>query len=514
MLALWFPWLPSERILRGRMGRAWRCAAPPSRARAPLVIGRSEGNAQRVFAVDEQAAALGLRPGLALADARAMHPAAEFVEADEAADRRLLTEVADWCDRYTPLVAMCGADGLFLDISGCAHLFGGERGMIDDLLERLLRQGFRARGALASTPGMAWAAARFLDRAAVAPGHEADALLPMPLAALRLDPLVRAGLEGVGLRTVGAILNAPRAPLTRRFGPSLLMRLDQALGRVEEAVSPRLPVAPLSVERRLAEPIVATEDVERLAMLLASRLKGDLERRDEGARRLELALFRVDGAVLRLGVGASRPIREPGPIVKLFREKLAAVGDLDAQCGFELVRLSVLEASPFAQVQGDLAGDGQDGDAGLALFADRVRARLGDEALAVFMPVESHLPERAAVCVPFADRPEAGGEPPPAPLPERPVRLLANPEPVEVALAEIPEGPPRQFRWRRVLHHVARAEGPERIAPEWWHDEPDAPIRDYFRIEDGDGRRFWLFRQGLYGSAPPLPRWFLHGVFA
>ncbi|MFC6490627.1 DUF6504 family protein, partial [Nitratireductor sp. GCM10026969] len=311
-------------------------------------------------------------------------------------------------------------------------------------------------------------------------------------------------------------------PLARRFGAGLLTRLDQALGRAEEAISPRLPVPPLSAERQLAEPMVSTDGIEVLAHTLAVTLKQDLERRGEGADALQLSLFRVDGAVHRYVVRTSLPVREPAIIRRLFRERLAAVEDeIDTGYGFELVRLSVLEASPFAIAQTDLAGEGAGDEEGLAFFADRVQARLGGNGLVRPVPVESHIPERAVRMVPFtacekALLREKEGAPsaqvPPGP--ERPIRLFANPEPVEVIAAEVPEGPPLHFRWRRAMYHVARVEGPERIAPEWWREPEDAPTRDYFRVEDAEGRRYWLYRQGLYGATEGMPRWFMHGIFA
>src|SRR5690606_33030888 len=260
------------------------------------------------------------------------------------------------------------------------------------IVARLLEQGFCARAGVASTPGTAWAAARFPGPAVVAPGAEAEALAPMPLAALRLDPAVRGRLEGVGLHDVGALLGAPRAPLARRFGAGLMLRLDQALGRLEEAVSPRLPVPPLSVERHLAEPVAMVGHVEELVLLLGRSLKAELERRGEGARTLQLVLFRVDGAVRRLAVGLSRPLREPALMQRLFRERLAGeAGTLDPGCGYELVRLSALATAPFAQEQADLAGAGRGEEEDVALFVDRVRARLGEAALLRPEPAGSHI---------------------------------------------------------------------------------------------------------------------------
>jgi protein ImuB len=520
ILALWFPHLASDRIFRQRLGRSWRSVLPGRRP--PLIISHRENNTQRIAALDEQAEALRLKRGMGIADARAMYPSVEIIESEPAADRKLLESLADWCDRYTPLVTIEEPDGLFLDITGCVHLFGGERPMLDDILARLFQQGFHARAGLASTPGAAWAAARFLGSGIIEPGKEDELLAPLPLSALRIDPAVRIGLESVGLRTAGAVMAAPRAPLARRFGKQLLARLDQALGRIEEAISPRLPVPPLSVERHLVEPIVLTEDIKILTGLLAATLKKDLERRGEGARILQLALFRVDGAVCRIMIGTSRPLREPSLMERLFHEKLAALeGNIDVGYGFELVRLSALSVAHFEMEQTDLAGGAGDDSEALALFADRIRARLGEHAVLKPVPVESHIPERAITMVPFVeasgkDRSMKERQATLARLgePERPVRLFLYPEPVEVAATEIPEGPPLLFRWRRVMHRVIRSEGPERISPEWWHEEKDAPTRDYFRVEDGDGRRYWLYRQGLYETSRETPRWFMHGIFA
>lgn len=491
------------------------------------MVSHRDRNAQRISALDERAEALHLKRGMGIADARAMHPSIDIVEADPEADRRLLEGLADWCDRYTPLVALDGADGLFLDVTGCTHLFGGERAMLDDILSRFFHQGFDVRAGLAATPGAAWAAARFSGDLIVASGEEDALLAPLPLAVLRIDPDIRASLESVGLRTAGAVMAAPRAPLARRFGATLLLRLDQALGRLDEAVSPRLPVAPLSVERHLAEPVMLTDEIERLVRLLATTLKSDLERRGEGARTLALLLFRVDGAVSRIAVGTSRPLREPLLIQRLFHERLAALEqDIDAGYGFDLVRLSVLSAAAFDMQQADLTGEAEDDGADIALFADRIRARLGDGAVLQPVAVDSHLPERAVATLPFTEAPQRTTPPKkpermkaPATIfrPERPIRLFRSPEPIEVPATELPEGPPMNFRWRRALYRVARAEGPERIAPEWWRqqqDQEDALTRDYFRIEDSDGRRYWLYRQGLYGTGQPAPRWFMHGVFA
>ena len=486
------------------------------------MISHREKNTQRIAALDERAEALMLKCGMGIADARAMYPSIEIIEADPEADRRLIDALADWCDRYTPLVALDGMDGMFLDITGCASLFGGERAMLDDIVSRFFGQGFDVRAALASTPGAAWAAARFASEALIIePGEEQLFLDKLPLAALRLDPDTRASLESVGLRSVGSLTSAPRAPLSRRFGKMLLLRLDQAFGRIEEAISPRMPVAPLSVERHLAEPIGQLEEIERLVLLLATSLKQDLERRGEGARALELLLFRVDGAVSRISVGASVPVREPRSIGKLFHERLAALEtSIDVGYGFDLVRLSVFAAAHYERTQADLGGETVSDGEDVAMFADRVRARLGRDAILKPMFIESHLPERAVMLVPF-DGPslQKGAQPADEDRPqhrclERPQRLFCHPEPIDVPVTQVPEGAPPHFRWRRALHQVARSEGPERLAPEWWRQKEQAETRDYYRVEDTDGRRYWLYREGLYGESASSPRWYLHGLSA
>lgn len=462
-----------------------------------------------------------------------MRPGIEVVDANPVADRRLLEALADWCDRYTPLVALDGDEGLFLDITGCAHLFGGEQELLGDSLARFQLQGFEVRAAVASTAGAAWAASRYASGSVIPLGGEADFLSPLPLAALRLDDVIRHGLESVGLRTAGAIMSAPRAPLVRRFGKALTLRLDQALGHVEEAISPRLAVPALIVERHFPEPIALLDDIEALVAVLSRQLKADLERRGEGAERLQLQLFHADGDVSRITITSSRPLRDPKLIQKLFHEKLAvAVTRIDPGYGFDLVRLAVMSADRFDDKQATLGDIENDREGDFALFADRVRARLGEHAVAAPQMVESHWPERAAPLAPLGSVPRpynawryssphrSGREMVRSPderalidlLPARPIRLLTA-EQIEVTAAEIPEGPPGRFRWRSVSYRIVGAEGPERIAPEWWRTTELAETRDYFRVEDEAGRRYWLYREGRYGAERP-PRWYMQGMFA
>ncbi len=474
----------------------------------------------RITALDETSETFGLRVGQGLAEARAICASLDVIEADPGADRALLDAVADWCDRYTPLVALDGDDGLMLDITGCAHLFGGEERLVEDVDRRLTAFGLAVHIAVGPTPGLARACSRFGGPRAVAASEAATALAPLPIAALRLEPQTVMDLARVGLKTVSDLLAAPRPPITRRFGRGPILRLDQALGREGEPISPRRHLPLLSAERRLAEPIMTEDQVLDLAGRLAGGLKTSLEARGEGGRLFELLVFRVDGRVFRIEVGASAPLRDTARIRALFEERLSVLhDDLDAGFGFELVRLNVLLSETYDTTQPELAGE-EDNREDLTRFLDQVSARLGERALRLPVPLASHWPERATMHAPATDAlkaldlPSTRTEVTERPVRGlRPLRLLDRPEEVEV-MSAVPDGPPASFRWRRVQRRILRAEGPERLAPEWWVDGEDAPPRDYFRIEDTDGQRFWLYRQGLYERRTVTPTWFLQGFFA
>ncbi|HEX2215346.1 MAG TPA: DNA polymerase Y family protein [Xanthobacteraceae bacterium] len=518
ILSLWL-----ERLSTDRVTRQWRDSEEreTSAAARPLVVTGKRGNAERLVAINEAGERLGLRIGLALAEARAMHPALMAVEEDVQADARLLAAIADWCQRYTPLVALDPPDGILLDIGGCAHLFGGEQELRDDLVGRMTRFGFAVCASVADTIGAAWAAARFASTDIVLSGGERALLAPLPLAALRLPEDAVAVLARVGLKRIGDVIDLPRSPLAARFGDDLLRQLDRALGREREPLNPRLPVPPYFAEQRFAEPIAREEDVLAITARLAARLRAMLEQRGEGARRIELGLFRTDGAVQRVTAGTSRPVRDPQEIRALFVERLAALADeLDPGFGFDLARLSVLAAEPLPAEQIGLGKIEHAAD--LDRLTDQLAARLGAHRVSRLVAYDSHIPELAAAALP-AQWDAAKAAPSwdafrrfraAVDLSARPLRLLMKPEPIE-AMATVPDGPPVWFRWRRAVHKVAAAEGPERIEGAWWSEE-GGPARDYFRVEDSAGHRFWVFRTGLYGDsdrAVPLP-WFMHGLFA
>jgi protein ImuB len=497
-----------------------------SRSASILITYAKRGNVEALSAVNETAEQRGLKTGLALAEARAMHPDLIAVPEDAAGDAHLLSAIADWCGLYTPLVALEPPDGLLLDIGGCAHLFGGEAALLNDVTTRLTRFGFAVHAAIADTIGAAWAASHFSSAHNIASGDERALLAPLPLAALRLPADTIAVLRRVGLKRIGDIIDLLRAPLTARFGAQVLQQLDRALGREREPLTPRLPVPPYFTEQRFAEPIAIEEDILAITHRLAGRLRKMLEARGEGACRIELSLFRTDGAVFRLAVGTSRPTRSADAIRNLFVERLAALADpLDPGFGFDLVRLAVLASAPIANEQIAFQQNGNDAD--LAHLIDRLSTRFGASRVVQLTAQDSHLPELASVAVSFqrADKDVAAGwdsfrhHREQVELAPRPLRLLAKPEPIE-AVAPLPDGPPLRFRWRRAVHTVAKADGPERIENSWWNEKPNIrAMDDYFAVEDSDGRRFWMFRRTINAEDEneddrPSMHWFMHGLFA
>jgi protein ImuB len=504
-LSVWLRRLSTDRIER-------RSPAPDD---IPLIAVEPVKSAVRICTLNDAAAVLGLKAGMPLADARAMFPSIKVQDVDRQADLALLEAIADWCCRYTPLVGLDPSDGLMLDISGCAHLFGGERPLGRDILSRLERQGLHAEIGLADTVGCAWAVARYHKTKLVPKNAMRQLLLPLPLAALRLNREIVSELALAGLKRVADIIDCPRAPLAARFGEGLVRRLDQALGHEDESITPRLPPPSYVAERRFPGPIVLEADVLGTIEQLAHELGRLLEQHGQGARLLETALFRVDGKVHRIKAGTAEALRDPECIRRLFVERLAAVGDeCDPGFGYDVVRLSVLACERLDPAQNGLAG--QDYQTELAHLVDRLSARFGPKRLTRPVPRNTHIPELAVATIPA----QIAQEPFPTAsfeqdslAPVRPLRLFSRPEEIE-AIAEVPDGPPVRFRWRHRLYELAAVEGPERIGMEWWRGSKDhALTRDYFRVESRQGLRAWLYREGLY-EAGNRPRWFLHGLFA
>ena len=477
----------------------------------PHAVAAAGPGGLRLVAVDEQARALGLRPGDLLGRVRArigvplrVHPA------DPDADAQALARLCRWAMRYAPIVAPFGSaeggHGLFIDIEGADHLLGGEAALLEDLATRLARSRVPARIALADTPGAAFALALFGRESPilVPPGESEPHLAVLPVEALRLDADVAAGLRRLGLRRIGDVEALPRAGLARRFGLAPLLRLDQAFGRRPEPLSPLDEERTFSAARGFLDPIGRQSDVVAAARALMEEIAPRLERAGLGALGLRMTLHRVDGAVRSLDLGLSRPERCPDRIATLVGLRLDRLGaGLDAGFGFETVDIAVTSAEPMVARQADFGGAGA-GER-VAGLADILAQRIGRRLMRL-TPRESHIPERAEGIVSFVATPL----PYPAYLPARPLVLFARSEAAQDVFATAPDGPPHRFRWRAREYRVARAEGPERIAPEWWREQ--AEPRDYYRIECEAGRRLWLYRYGAHGPDRPAA-WFVHGMF-
>jgi protein ImuB len=535
-LAVCLPWLPAERLARQQQ------SAPPE----PLILVANDRGRQVIRATCAGAAAEGLHPGLALADARAVLPQVRVAPHDAAGDAACLDWLADGATRWSPMAAAAPPHGLLIDITGCAHLFGGEASLIADVITRLERLGFSARHAIARTPAAAMALARF----------GAARVADLPLAALSdLEP-VQIALRRAGLKRVGEVAGLPRAAIAARFGEPLVAALDALIEAVPQPLDPRLPVADIVAQQRFAQPIATTDAVRATLEKLLLRCAVQLGARGLGGRLFALALYRADGHVAHVAVETAEPQRDSAVLLRLFDERIAALNDpLDPGFGYDLVRLAVPVTHRLDETQLGLEG-GQLAETQLAELVDRLTARLGRGRIRRLARADTHIPEQASFDLPMTDSlplvgratrrepsgvgvahsnantptpgracgaslalPTRGREldwpsPPPGEPPARPIRLFDPPQPIEV-LAEVPDGPPRRFRWRAQVHDVTAHEGPERIAAEWWRRKDGAGLtRDYWRVEAADGRRYWLFRHGLYERETGAPRWYLHGLFA
>ena len=454
-------------------------------------------------------------------DARAVAPHILFEEIDRKADARALEKLGAWLVRFSPRVALDGADAVVMETTGCDHLFGGETEMAAMLTRRLKLNGYSARIALASTPGAAWALAHYAasEAAAILPdGEEREGLKDLPVAALRLSEDAARLLRRFGLTRIGQLYGLDRKALARRFSSraaadAVVLRLDQALGRRPEPLTPLFPEPDWSVSLNCPELIASTEGVQHALADLAPRLCAQLDAHGAGARDFVLSAFRADGGSSRIAVAAARPVRDPAHILRLFGER---IDQIDPGLGVDLFMLDGFRAEGMAEgsapLSAELAGEEHD-PAALARLADRLAARLGEGAVRVSHFSDSHIPERAESLNAFDG--DVTEPPNLAMQGARPLRLLEPPEHVEV-LAQLPDGPPARFIWRRVPRRIARADGPERIAPEWWKlSEKNARARDYYRVEDDDGRRYWIYRDGLYDdNRGGPPQWYVHGLFA
>jgi protein ImuB len=538
VLSIWLPYLAIERWAKSS-------DSPPD---APVVLTVEGTHGLIIHAVTKTAAEHGAQPGARLTDARALDPTLIAVPADPEGDTALVEKLARWAGRWSPLVEVDG-DGLRLDVTGVAHLFSGERGLVRDIQRRFGHIGLTTRIAIAPTAAAAWALARHNlspqrgegGSPCPFPAGERDLmaqLSPIHVSALRLDPDTVRTLERLGLKTIGALIGVTRLALARRFrgAEDVVDALDRALGRKAEpltaaSINPP-PRALLKLEEPATHPEAANQALERLIPALVH----ELEQRRLGARKLSLIGYRVDGSTAVASVATAIPSREPKHLQRLLVDKAAT---LNPEFGFDAFALQADWTESLGAAQESLVEE-PSGEREMARLIDRLTVKLGPRAVRRPQAEESHLPERAngwVSAVASSPSPLCGGgrEPrsggrkrgghiirplSPLSLPQRgeglfnrPQRLLDRPEAIDVIYAT-PEGMPRRFMWRRAVHDITRVEGPERIAPEWWRQPSSARLRDYYRVEDAQGRRYWIYREGLLDDGRGgLPTWFIHGLF-
>ena len=486
ILSLWLPRFASSLSLRRR----------PAAGGFALIA--KERGADRLVCLNNEAEARGLRRGMGLADARALVPDLLTRPADPMGEAQAMEALRRWATRYCPWVAVDGADGLVLDITGAAHLIGGEAALLDDLTARLARMGFATRAAIADTRGAAWAVARYGQEGIVPQGTMSPRLMPLPLAALRLDTTTLGGLERLGLRIIRDLTQIQRAGLVRRFGTAPLLRLDQALGAVPEPVAPTPEQPVFAVRLSLPEPIGLMGDIQAGLGRLLERLCDHLRGAEKGARRLLLELSRVDGQAIRLEIGLARAMRDPAPMAQLFARALEG---MDVGFGIERMRLSavLVEALPVQQITTTGAKAQDDLDDLLTRLCNRV----GFDHVLRYLPADSNIPEKAFSIAPAAYSAPARDWTSAAP--QRPLKIFA-PEPI----AGTGRAVPSRFKWRGLWWRVVATSGPERISPEWWLDDPAwrTGLRDYWRVQTDRGARLWLYH------TPQRDGWCVQGEFA
>jgi len=503
-LAVWFPFLPTER-------REW-VRPVEERPDTPLVLIDKVGGTLRLAAVDANALAEGVSPGMTLADARARLPELRAEPYEPGADAGLLARLLEDLGRFTPMAALDASHGLILDVTGCSHLFGGELELGRAVRARTTRLGLTTRLALAGTPQAARALCRFGPGGMFNADSAKRAIRGLSVVALEIPERDAQALRRAGLKTIGEVAERPRASLAARFGATLTTHLDRLLELEDARITPYRPSVPITADRVLLEPITEDAHVETVLSDLLIEVCGLLERSGLGARVLRLRLFRVDDGVRWVEARSARPTRDPVMIARLFRERMTAKAEaLDPGFGFDHLRLEVVRSETLPTEQATFDPRPSQSQA-LGDLTDRLAAKLGEDAVMRIEAVDSHLPERAARWCPtsqaLVNKPNEAARPS-CSRPVRPLRIFDPPQLIE-ATALAPDSPPARFRWRRVDHRVVSSEGPERIEGEWWRRRER--VRDYYRIEDTDGRRFWVFRAGRFGEEPP-PRWYLHGLF-
>lgn len=495
-ITIWFRYLTTD----------WLALRKPELKQAPLVLAATDHSRLVVMATNPAGSKHGITPGMPVADAKAIVPDLQVIPYNPDLPGKLLKALGEWCIRYTPVLSVDLPDGLILDVSGCTHLWGGERAYLNEIITRLSTSGYHVRAAMADTIGAAWAVSRFGKTTSIVPeGEHAAALLDLPPASLRLDPEALTRLQKLGLFQIRSFMNMPRSVLRRRFGETLLVQLARALGHENEPLPLLQLVEPYEERLPCLEPIRTATGIEIAITRLLESVCNRLQQEGKGLRTAHLSCYRVDGKMEYAEIGTNHASHHVQHLFKLFELKIPQI---EPALGIELFVLTAKKVEDVPQVQEALWAEKSGLESPeVAELLDRLAGKVGAHAIHRYLPAEHHWPERSIrqvsslsekPTIPWrTDRP-------------RPVKLLPRPEPVTVS-APIPDYPPMLFNYKGKVHHVKKADGPERIEREWWLD--DGRHRDYYQVEDEDGCRYWLFRSGHYSADEPA-EWFLHGFFA
>lgn len=495
-MSIWFRHLKTD----------WFVRRNPPLAATAFVLAAPDHGRMVVTAANALAQKEGIDGGTAVADARAILPGLQVFDDIPELSTKLLTGLAEWCIRFTPAVAIDKPDGLLLDISGCAHLWGGEKKYVTEIQNRFIQFGYDTRIAIADTIGTAWAVCRFgQDECIVEKGCQSTALFSLAPAALRIDTAITERLQKLGLRQISSFINMPRPSLRRRFGVELLQQLDKALGHEEEQIIPLVPLQPYQERLPCLEPIVTAKGIEIALERLLNALCLRLKQEEKGLRQAIFTGYRIDGKIVKLEIGTTAASCNSKHLFKLFEIKIDSV---EPALGIELFTMDALKVEDLSAKQENLWGD-QAGlhDTGLSELLDRVAGKLGADKIHRYLPDEHYWPERSFKLATTLNEPLQTAWKLSRP---RPLQLLPRPEAIEVT-APIPDYPPMNFRYKGTLHKIIKADGPERIEQEWWLQQ--GQHRDYYYVEDEQGHRYWLFRLGHYDTSK-LYQWFIHGFFA
>lgn len=486
----------------------WLAVRRPELAGTPSVFATPDHGRMIITAVNPIAANFGIEKGMRVADAKAICPALEVIDDKPGRIRNLLEGLGQWCIRYSPIVAIdeFSLDGLIMEISGCPHLWGGEREYLKEIVSRLKSKGYNVRLGIADTIGSAWAIARFGKITPLIPvGEHIEAIQTLPPDALRLEDITLAKLKKLGFYQIKSFMKMPRSVLRRRFGDNFLLRFAQALGTEAETIQPLQ--LPLQFQERLQclEPIKTRTGIEIAIKRLLENLCLHLQSEGKGLRSGALTAYRLDGKISRIEIGTNEATHSTSHLFKLFELKIEQIRPA---LGIELFILEAPKVDDLTAPQEVIWADKPDiNDKSVIQLLDRVAGKIGANAIHRYLPAAHYWPERAmkkSIEITELPMTEWRTDKP------RPTELLSKPEPIEV-MALIPDHPPRFFIYKNIQHIVVKADGPERIEREWWMDKGEH--RDYYQVEDDKGQRYWLFRSGHY-SGEQKYSWFIHGFFA